>query len=113
MSSLKDLQEVIQLLKYDSVVQIDDEIRKKENEVQEYQKKIIEMEKGNRVVDNVLKDIRSKYRHVTLIARRHEESIELLDTEISKYQYYITKIESDIEKNDKLKTAKTNWNSTY
>ena len=45
MSSLKDLQEVIQLLKYDSVVQIDDEIRKKENEVQEYQKKIIEMEK--------------------------------------------------------------------
>ncbi|HFJ9423023.1 TPA: AAA family ATPase [Bacillus paranthracis] len=106
MSSLKDLQEVIQLLKYDSVVQIDDEIREKKNEVEEYQKKIIEMEKGNRVVDNVLKDIRSKYRHVTLIARRHEESIELLDTEISKYQYYITKIESDIEKNDKLKTAK-------
>lgn len=105
-NSLKDLQEVIQLLAYDSVAQIDDEIEKRESEVQGFQKKIVEMENGNHVVDNVLKDIRSKYRQMTLIARRHEDSLELLDTEISQYQYYITKIESDIEKNDKLKTAK-------
>ncbi|WP_242301751.1 AAA family ATPase [Bacillus cereus group sp. BfR-BA-01361] len=106
MNSLKDLQEVIQLLDKDSVAQIDDEIKVKKNDIIAFQKKISEMEKGNRVVDNVLKEIRSKYRKISMIAKRHEDSLELLEAEISQYQYYITKIESDIEKNDKLKTAK-------
>lgn len=106
MNSLKDLQEVIQLLDKDSVAQIDDEIKVKKNDIIAFQKKISEMEKGNRVVDNVLKEIRSKYRKISMITKRHEDSLELLEAEISQYQYYITKIESDIEKNDKLKTAK-------
>lgn len=106
MNSLNDLQEVVQLLSHDESKQIDEEIRDKKNEVIDLQKKISEIEKGNRVVDNVLKEIRSKYRHMTMVAKRNEESLELLEVEISQYQYYITKIESDIEKNDKLKTAK-------
>lgn len=106
MNSLKDLQEVIQLLDKDSVAQIDEEIKVKKNDIIAFQKKISEMEKGNRVVDNVLKEIRSKYRKISMITKRHEDSLELLEAEISQYQYYITKIESDIEKNDKLKTAK-------
>lgn len=106
MNSLKDLQEVVQLLSHDNSKQIDYEIKDKINEVSDLQNKIAEMEKGNRVVDNVLKEIRNKYRHMSMAAKRHEESLELLEAEISQYQYYITKIESDIEKNDKLKTAK-------
>lgn len=106
MNSLNDLQEVVQLLSHNESKQIDEEIRDKKNEVIGLQKKISEIEKGNRVVDNVLKEIRSKYRHMTMVAKRNEESLELLEVEISQYQYYITKIESDIEKNDKLKTAK-------
>ncbi|MBB6447299.1 hypothetical protein [Bacillus benzoevorans] len=106
MNSLKDLQEVVQLLSHDNSKQIDDVIRDKKNELIDLQKKIVEIENGNRVVDNVLKEIRSKYRHMAMIAKRHEESLETLEAEISQYQYYITKIESDIEKNDKLKTAK-------
>lgn len=105
-NSLKDLQEVVQLLSHVESKQIDEEIIDNKNEVIDLQKKISELEKGNRVVDNVIKEIRSKYRHMNMVAKRHEESIELLDAEISQYQYYITKIESDIEKNDKLKTAK-------
>ncbi|MGE8000245.1 hypothetical protein ACQKOF_16470 [Lysinibacillus sp. NPDC093190] len=106
MNSLKDLQEVVQLLSHVESKQIDQEIIDKKNEVIDLQKNISELEKGNHLVDNVLKEIRSKYRHITMVAKRHEESIELLEAEISQYQYYITKIESDIEKNDKLKTAK-------
>ncbi len=106
MNSLKDLQEVVQLLSHDKSKKIDDEIRDKKNEAIDFQKKIAEIEKGNRVVDNVLKGIRAKYRQMSMVAKRHEESLELLEAEISQYQYYITKIESDIEKSDKLKTAK-------
>lgn len=105
-NSLKDLQEVVQLLSHVESIQIDAEVRDKKNEVIDLHKKISELEKGNSVVDNVLKEIRSKYRRMTMVAKRHEESIELLEAEVSQYQYYITKIESDIEKNDKLKTAK-------
>ncbi len=105
-NSLKDLQEVMQLLSHVESKQIDEEIRDKKFKVIDFQDKISELEKGNRVVDNVLKEIRSKYRHMTMVAKRHEESIEVLEAEISQYQYYITKIESDVEKNDKLKTAK-------
>lgn len=105
-NSLNDLQEVVQLLSHVELEQIDEEIRDKENEVNDLQKKIAELVKGNSVVDNVLKEIRSKYRQMIMEAKKHEESIELLEAETHQYQYYITKIESDIEKNDKLKTAK-------
>ncbi|WP_186819906.1 hypothetical protein, partial [Bacillus tropicus] len=64
MNSLKDLQEVVQLLSHDKSKKIDDEIRDKKNEAIDFQKKIAEIEKGNRVVDNVLKGIRAKYRQM-------------------------------------------------
>lgn len=105
-NSIKDMKEIVHLLKHDKVSKIDDEIAQKRKEIQEFQEKIQEMEKGNHVADNVLKEIREKYRHMSKIAKRHEESLEMLEAEIAQYQYYISKIEADIEKNDKLKTAK-------
>lgn len=105
-TSLKDLQEVIRLLKHQTLPKVDEELLRARKEVTELQGKINQMEKGDRLTENVLLEIRKKYRHLTMVCKRYEESLSLLESELSQYQFYITKIESDIDKNDKLKTAK-------
>lgn len=105
-NSIKDIQEVIGLLSFSQVSEIDNEIERKTKELQDLSNKISEMEKGTTEINHVIKEIRSKYRHKSLVARRYLDSLETLESEIDQYNYYINKIQSDIEKNDKLKTAK-------
>ncbi|MEE3952812.1 AAA family ATPase [Peribacillus frigoritolerans] len=105
-NSIKDLKEVVYLLKYDNTEEIEKEITKNKETVQEFQEKLSRLENGRQVVDNVLSSIRTKFKHANLFVKRYEQSLSLLNREVSEYEYYMNKIQFDIEKNDKLKTAK-------
>ncbi|WP_233414680.1 coiled-coil domain-containing protein [Thermaerobacillus caldiproteolyticus] len=105
-NSINDVKEVVRLLKYDNKSDIEKEIDKGKNLVKELQKKIAEIENGRQVVDNVLSEIRANFKHTSLKVRRYEQSLELLEREMAEYEYYINKIQYDIEKYDKLKVAK-------
>ncbi|WP_312756055.1 hypothetical protein [Rummeliibacillus suwonensis] len=103
---IKDLKEVIQILKYENTEEIKEELSKNNETIQNMQEKLSQLENGKHVVDNVLSTIRAKFKQSNLIVKRYEQSLSLLDREISEYEYYLNKIQFDIEKNDKLKTAK-------
>lgn len=105
-NSINDLKEVVQILKYESTEDIEIELSKNNETVQDMQEKLSRLENGKHVVDNVLSTIRAKFKHANLIVKRYEQSLSLLNREISEYEYYLNKIQFDIEKNDKLKTAK-------
>ncbi|WP_281202202.1 AAA family ATPase [Cytobacillus kochii] len=105
-NSINDLKEVIHLLKYDNTDEIEKEISGSNKTMQDLQEKMFKLENGRQVVDNVLSTIRAKFKQASLIVKRYEQSLSLLNREISEYEYYLNKIQYDIEKNDKLKTAK-------
>ncbi|MEH7387634.1 hypothetical protein V7147_19860 [Bacillus sp. JJ1521] len=105
-NSINDLKEVVQLLKYNDREEIEKEISHNNGILQDMNEKLNRLETGKQVVDNVLSTIRAKFKHANLIVKRYEQSFTLLKREISEYEYYINKIQYDIEKNDKLKTAK-------
>lgn len=105
-NSVNDVKEVIRLLKYDNRLEIETEISKNIEIIKDYQEKISLMENNRQVVDNVLSEIRVRFKHMSQIVRRYEQSFNVLNREILEYEYYLNKIQYDIEKNDKLKTAK-------
>jgi DNA repair exonuclease SbcCD ATPase subunit len=105
-NSINDLKEVIHLLKYENTEEIGNEISRNHKTIKDFQEKLIKLENGKQVVDNVLSTIRARFKQGNLIVKRYEQSLSLLNREISDYEYYINKIQYDIEKNDKLKTAK-------
>ncbi|MGG3264392.1 AAA family ATPase [Bacillus cereus group sp. BfR-BA-01451] len=105
-NSIKDLKEVIRILRHDNTEEIEKEIIENNKTIQDMQEKLIRLEGGRQVVDNILSTIRAKFKHLSLVVRRYEQSLSVLNREISEYEYYINKIQYDMEKNDKLKTAK-------
>ncbi|PFM30999.1 AAA family ATPase [Bacillus cereus] len=105
-NSIKDLKEVIRILRHDNTEEIEKEIIENNKTIQDMQEKLTRLESGRQVVDNILSTIRAKFKHLSLVVRRHEQSLSVLNREISEYEYYINKIQYDMEKNDKLKTAK-------
>jgi len=105
-NSINDIKEVVRILKHDNKTDIESDINKSNVLMKEFQEKISNMENGKLVVDNVLSSIRAKYKHTSLIVRRLEQSYNILKREITEYEYYLNKIQYDIEKYDKLKTAK-------
>ncbi|WP_179877733.1 AAA family ATPase [Bacillus thuringiensis] len=105
-NSINDVKEVIRLLKYNNRLEIEKEINQNIEMVKDFQEKISLMENDRQVVDNVLSEIRAKFKHTSQIVRRYEQNLVVLNREISEYEYYLNKIQYDIEKNDKLKTAK-------
>lgn len=105
-NSIKDLKEVIRILRHDNTEEIEKEIIENNKTIQDMQEKLTRLESGRQVVDNILSTIRAKFKHLSLVVRRYEQSLSILNREISEYEYYINKIQYDMEKNDKLKTAK-------
>ncbi|SEK18979.1 AAA domain-containing protein [Paenibacillus sp. cl141a] len=105
-TSLKDIEELIGTLLFKQSVLIESEIEKVQKGIDENNKKIDEIELGSNEANNVINDIRNQFRISSLKARRYRETMNSLETEIEEYNFYINKILNDIEKNDKLKTAK-------
>ncbi|QOH63196.1 hypothetical protein DI243_18020 [Paenibacillus polymyxa] len=105
-TSLKDIEEIIGTIKFKESVLIESEIEKTQKGIDDNNKKIDEMESGSNETNYIINDIRNQFRISSLKARRYRETMNGLETEIEEYNFYINKILNDIEKNDKLKTAK-------
>ncbi len=105
-NSINDLKEVVHLLSYENIEEIDKQISENNKVIHDMEVKLTRLEDGKQVVDNILSTIRAKFKNANLIVKRYEQSLDLLKREILEYEYYINKILYDIEKNDKLKTAK-------
>ncbi|GAB6427930.1 hypothetical protein bcgnr5378_13750 [Bacillus cereus] len=104
--SIKDISTILSFLNFSSVNEVNAEISKRNELIEEIQRILKRMEEGRNVPNNVSEELHNKYRSCNQIIKRHQDSIDLLEAEINQYRYYINKIELDIQKNDKLKIAK-------
>lgn len=106
-TSLNDIGEVISMISFKELNLIETEIERAKNEIDEHQQKIDVMEGGGTTEANhVISGIRNQFRISSQKTRRYRETMHGLETEVEEYNFYINKILNDIEKNDKLKTAK-------
>ncbi|WP_151735372.1 AAA family ATPase [Paenibacillus tengchongensis] len=105
-SILEEVEQVLGLLSVKSIQSVEQEIKRTNELIDSYRNKLIEMEHSNNDSKNVIAEIREKFRKSSQVYKRYQELINTLDSEIDEYTYYINKIVSDIEKYDKLKTAK-------
>ena len=105
-TSLKDVEELIGMILFKQSDLIEAEIEKAQKGIDDNNKIIDEMESGSNEANYIINDIRNQFRVSSLKARRYRETMNGLETEIEEYSFYINKILNDIEKNDKLKTAK-------
>lgn len=105
-TSLNDSSELIGIIALKESSSIEAEINKLNIEIREHQDRIEAMESGDHESNLVINRIRNDFRISSQKLRRSRETMDTLDNEIGEYNFYINKILSDIEKNDKLKTAK-------
>ncbi|RNB79747.1 hypothetical protein EDM56_28460 [Brevibacillus fluminis] len=105
-TSRDDVHEIISLFKYKSTEEIKSAVKVIEQEVEEYHTRLKELESGNIQLDGSVQPYREDYRKLKNVIRRYKEQINGLSREINEYYYRINKIKLDIEKIDKLKTAK-------
>lgn len=105
-TSLNDSSELIGIIELKESSSIKAEINKLNIEIREHQERIEAMESGDHESNLVINGIRNDFRISSQKLRRSRETMDILVNEIGEYNFYINKILSDIEKNDKLKTAK-------
>jgi hypothetical protein len=105
-ASLKDIEEVIGMIALKESGLIDNEIEQSKEEIKKHYLTIASMEAGETNASHIITDIRNKFRISSQKVRRYRETMQGLETEVEEYNFYISKILNDIEKNDKLKTAK-------
>ncbi|MCE0453028.1 hypothetical protein [Brevibacillus sp. AF8] len=105
-TSLNDINDVIGMIALKDTKLIEDEIARTQTEILNHEQSIERLESGSSERNNVFSEIRNKFRISSMKARRHREEMQSLETEIEEYNFFINKILNDIEKNDKLKTAK-------
>ncbi|WP_033829727.1 hypothetical protein [Bacillus andreraoultii] len=105
-SSIVDVEEVLSTSKFKDFKTLDEEITSLHNELDMYRKKLVEIENAKIDDNNILKPFKDKYKRLMSLKKRFEEKIVSLDNEIKEYDFYLNKILMDIEKLDKLKTAK-------
>lgn len=105
-TSLNDIEEVIGMITLKESKLIDIEIERVNNEIRKHHQQIESIEMGKTESNRVIADIRNQFRISSLKARRYRETLNELETEVDEYNFYINKIRNDIEKTDKLKTAK-------
>lgn len=105
-TSLNDINDVIGMIALKDTQLIEQEISRVQTEIIKHEQSIEMLESGSSERNNVFSEIRNRFRVSSLKARRHREAMQSLETEIEEYNFFINKILNDIERNDKLKTAK-------
>lgn len=103
---LEKLIEVMKLYLTNTVVENENMISSLNLQLEEYHQKIKDMEKMKGISSEQTKPYRDKYKNLKKIQERYYEQVDLIKREISEYDYYLSNLESEIVKLDKLKTAK-------
>ncbi|WP_255258183.1 hypothetical protein [Bacillus sp. AFS018417] len=104
--SLNDVEEVLATTQFKEEEQLNEQTKKLQEELISYNEELKKIEEDEMPDIDTLKPMKDKYRRLMSLSKRHEEQINGLDQEIGEYDYYINKILMDIEKLDKLRTAK-------
>jgi hypothetical protein len=105
-TSLNDINEVIGMIALKDSNLIDAETNRAKSQIEKHLHDIEDMESGTSEANYIISNIRNQFRISSQKARRFRETMVSLETEVDEYNFYINKIMNDIEKNDKLKTAK-------
>jgi len=105
-TSLSDINDVIGMIALKDTQLIEQEITRAQAEIIKHEHNIEMLESGSSERNNVFTEIRNRFRVSSMKVRRYRELMQSLETEIEEYNFFIHKILNDIERNDKLKTAK-------
>ncbi|USK65877.1 AAA family ATPase [Peribacillus frigoritolerans] len=104
--SMEDLEDILLVFKYKTLIENQNAIESQKQELSEYEIELDEIENNKVEVNDSVRPLREKLRRLSNIARRQETQLDTLKKEIDEYNYYINKINLDIDKIDKLSTAK-------
>lgn len=104
--SLQDIEDILSVFKLKSLAANEQETKELNNKLEQYQLQLTNIEESKIEVNDNVKPLREKFRRLNNITRRQEEQLHILEKEIEEYSYYINKINLDIDKIDKLSTAK-------
>ncbi|MFC9600200.1 AAA family ATPase [Peribacillus butanolivorans] len=104
---LKDVEDIMSVVKFKRLNENEREITELNLKLKEYESQLAQLEDSRVeiIIDNIA-PLKEKYRRINKVIRRYEQQVTSLEKEIKEYNFYLNKIELDIGKLDKLRTAK-------
>ena len=100
------LDEIISLAESNNSIALNNKIDLLNYDLDIYNRQIKDLEKENGIREESFEITRKEYRDLNIDIHNNQEEVNILDKEINQCSYYLNKIQMDILKVDKLKTAK-------